>query len=66
MENKKILTEIENLIAYCKQEFDINQEAFNGINDPYADGRYYGAKEAYSDMLYKIQMVRDKIIKEEK
>ena len=66
MENEKVINELDKLIVYCKHEFDMNQEAFNGINDPYADGRYYGAKETYSDMLYKLQQMRDKIIKEEK
>ena len=61
MEQEKILNEINEIIAYCKHEFDINQEAFEGINDPYADGRYYGAKEAYADVAYKLMQLRNKI-----
>lgn len=61
MEQEKILNEINAIINYCKHEFDINQEAFDGVNDPYADGRYYGAKEAYADVAYKLLQLRNKI-----
>ena len=61
MEQEKILNEINAIINYCKHEFDINQEAFDGVNDPYADGRYYGAKEAYADVAYKLMQLRNKI-----
>ena len=61
MEQEKILNEINAIIDYCKHEFDINQEAFDGVNDPYADGRYYGAKEAYADVAYKLMQLRNKI-----
>lgn len=52
MEQEKIISEIDKLIAYAEHEFNINQEAFDGINDPYAEGKYLGAKEAYADMAY--------------
>jgi hypothetical protein len=65
MEQENILMEFDKLISHCKHEFDIYQELYDGVNDPYSDGRYYGAKEAYSDMLYKLQNVREKISKEE-
>ena len=61
MEQDKILNEINTIIDYCKHEFDINQEAFDGANDPYSDGRYYGAKEAYADVAYKLMQLRNKI-----
>ena len=61
MEQEKILNEINTIIDYCKHEFDINQESFDGVNDPYADGRYYGAKEAYADVAYKLMQLRNKI-----
>ena len=61
MEQEKILNEINAIINYCKHEFDINQEAFDGVNDPYADGRYYGAKEAYADVAYKLMQLRNKL-----
>lgn len=61
MEQEKILNEINAIIDYCKHEFDMNQEAFDGVNDPYADGRYYGAKEAYADVAYKLMQLRNKI-----
>lgn len=61
MEQEKFLNEINTIIDYCKHEFDINQEAFEGINDPYAEGKYYGAKEAYSDVAYKLMQLRNKI-----
>ncbi len=61
MEQEKIFNEINAIIDYCKHEFDINQEAFDGVNDPYADGRYYGAKEAYADVAYKLMQLRNKI-----
>lgn len=61
MEQEKILNEINAIIDYCKHEFDINQEAFEGVNDPYADGRYYGAKEAYADVAYKLIQLRNKL-----
>lgn len=61
MEQEKILNEINAIINYCKHEFDINQEAFDGVNDPCADGRYYGAKEAYADVAYKLMQLRNKI-----
>ena len=64
MEQEKILNEINKLIDYCKHEFDINQEAFEGVNDPYADGRYYGAKEAYADVAYKLMQLRNKMSEE--
>lgn len=64
MEQEKILNEINTIIDYCKHEFDINQEAFDGVNDPYADGRYYGAKEAYADVAYKLMQLRNKISEE--
>ena len=64
MEQEKILNEINELIDYCKHEFDINQDAFEGVNDPYADGRYYGAKEAYADVAYKLMQLRNKISEE--
>ena len=65
MEQEKILNEINAIIDYCKHEFDINQEAFEGVNDPYFDGRYYGAKEAYSDVAYKLMQLRNKILEEQ-
>ena len=61
MEQEKILNEINAIINYCKHEFDITQEALDGVNDPYADGRYYGAKEAYADVAYKLMQLRNKI-----
>lgn len=61
MEQEKILNEINAIIDYCKHEFDINQDAFEGVNDSYSDGRYYGAKEAYSDVAYKLMQLRNKI-----
>ena len=61
MEQEKILNEINAIIDYCKREFDINQEAFEGINDPYAEGKYYGAKEAYADVAYKLMQLRNKM-----
>lgn len=65
MEQEKILNEINELIDYCKHEFDINQDAFEGVNDPYADGRYYGAKEAYADVAYKLMQLRNKMSEEQ-
>ena len=61
MEQEKIINEINAIIDYCKHEFDINQEAFEGVNDPYSDGRYYGAKEAYADVAYRLMQLRNKI-----
>lgn len=64
MELDNIVSEIDKIIAYAEHEFNINQEAFDGINDPYAEGKYLGAKEAYSDMLYRLENMKATIRKE--
>ena len=64
MEQEKILIEIDKIISHCKHEFDIYQELYDGVNDPYNDGKYCGAKEAYADVAYKLMQLRDSIKEE--
>lgn len=62
MEPTKIISEIDKLIAYAEYEYNLNQEAFDGINDPYAEGKYLGAKEAYADMAYWLTKLKTTIV----
>ena len=66
MENNQIVIELDKLIAYCKKEFDSNNEAYEGINCPYDEGKYLGAKEAYADIAYKLMLMKKEIMEEKK
>ena len=61
MEQEKILNELDKLIAYCKKEFDENNELFEGLNCPYDEGKYLGAKQAYADVAYKLMQLRNRL-----
>ena len=56
MEDNKIIMELDKLIAYCKKEFDLNEDLYQGINCPYDEGKYLGAKQAYADVAYKLMI----------
>jgi hypothetical protein len=66
MENEKVIIELDKLIAYCKKEFDENNELFEGINCPYDEGKYFGAKHAYADVAYKLMMMKKDLMEEKK
>lgn len=66
MEYNQFIIELDKLIDYCKKEFDSNEEAYQGINCPYDEGKHLGAKEAYADIAYKLMLKKKEIMEEKK